>query len=190
MAKQENKAKNEEAAPKSKGKRAKRVLLSALGVAVIITATVLIVLYIVGNVEAVETERPTLSTGARGTLITMENLDDVRAELARPLEDTSYTAIMNVEWTFPRWDMPSANAYVENSTMNTRTVFFELVHDGTGEIIYSSPYIPLGGRLEYFALDTEVPAGQHTATLIYFLVDDDMDVITDVSVRVWLNILG
>ena len=174
-------------------KRLMYILLSIAAAAVIIAATVFIVLLLVGEDETDEMimpTRPTLPTGARGTVVTEDNLDAIRAGLERPLEDASYSAVMSVEWTFERWDVPSGDAIVENSTDNTRTVFFDLFLDGTEELIYSSPYIPVGAKLENFALDSEVPAGHYTATVVYYLVDDDNEVITDVSVMIWLNILG
>ena len=177
-------------------KRVRYALLSILGAAVLVAATVFVVLWLVGDtgepevVERYVQDRPVLPTGGRGTVITEENLDEVRDEISRPIEDASYAAVMSVEWTFERWDIPSRDAHVENSTRNTRTVYFDVFLDGTNELIYSSPYIPVGAKLDGIALDTEVPAGSYTATVVYFLVDDDYEVLTDVSVMIWLNILG
>ena len=176
--------------------RAKRILMTILGAVAIVAATVIIVLYVVDSRDTglidrpVESGRPVLPTGARGTIVTEENLDEIREQLSTPPEDATYSAVMSVEWTFERWDRPSRDAYIENSTANTRTVFFDVILDETEELIYSSPYIPVGRKLENFALDTVVPAGEYTATVVYFLVDDDNEVLTDVSVMVWLNILG
>ena len=180
----------------SKSKSIRRALLYTLGVVIIVAATVIIVLHLTddGEVALVDREapieRPVIPTGARGTVVTEDNLDEIREALARPPEDAYYMSSMSVEWTFDRWDRPSRDAYVENSESNERTVFFDVFLDGTRELIYSSPYIPVGGKLEDFALDTEVQAGEYTATVVYFLVDDDYEVITDVSVMIWLNILG
>ena len=175
---------------KAKKKRIKRVLLTILGAAALVTATVFIVLYIIGDSEPIMPERPARPTGMRGTVVTEENLDTVREEIARPLEDASYNAVMTNEWTFQRWDRPSRNAYVENSRRNTRTVFFDVFLDSTNELIYESPYLYVGDHINNIALDTEVPAGEYTATLIYYLVDDEFEVITYVPVMIWLNILG
>jgi len=126
--------------------------------------------------------------GGRGIVATPDNIDQILAE-REDHSDNSYSASMSVEWKFDSWDKPS-DAYVENSTDNTRTVYFDLVLDQTEEVIFSSPFIPVGAKLENFALDKEVPAGNYTATVIYYLVDDDFEVITDVSVMVWLEILN
>ena len=174
-------------------KRIKYVLLAVLGAIVLVTATVMIVLFLLGDNEPevqIVRERPARPTGAPGTVVTWDNLDAVREEIARPPEDASYNAVMTVEWTFERWDRPSRNARVENSTRNTRTVFFDVYLDSTDEVIYESPYLRVGESIDNFALDTEVQAGRYTATVVYYLVDDDNEVITNVPVMIWLNILG
>ena len=172
-------------------KRIKYVLLSVLGAAALVVATVFIVLYLVGeNEPVVIRERPERPTGAPGTVVTWDNLDQVREDIASPPEDASYNVVMSVEWAFQRWDRPSRDAYVENSTLNTRTVFFDVYLDGTDELIYESPYLHVGESVEDFALDTEVQPGAYTATVVYYLVDDDYEVITYLPVMIWLNILG
>ena len=197
--KQQNDKPNPESAKDDKSKSSKRikyVLLSILGVAVVVTATVFIVLQIIGDGEVVlidrpvPAERPAMPTGVQGNVVTMDNLDEVREAIARPPEDAQYNVIMSVDWTFERWDRPSRDAYVENSTRNTRTVFFDVFLTGTEELIYSSPYIPVGGNIENFALDTEVQAGRYTATVVYRLVDDDFEEITYLPVMIRLNILS
>ena len=106
------------------------------------------------------------------------------------MEDGYYETRMNVEWKFPNSKTESTNAYVENSPNNKRTVYFDLTLADTNELIYSSPFIPVGVRLEKFKLDAEVPAGEYTGIVTYHLVDDDYRELTTVSVSVTLRILG
>ncbi len=109
-----------------------------------------------------------------------------------PVEDGYYSARMNVDWEFPSGSEPSTNAYVENSNANSRTVYFDLTIDETGEQVYSSPFIPVGASVEKFALETDLPEGEYPATVRYQLVDDDLQDIpgADVSVTVTLFIRG
>ena len=171
-------------------KRVRNILFMILGAAALVTATVFIVLYILGDEPPIIPERSERPTGVPGTVVTWDNLDQIREDITRPPEDASYNVVQSVDWTFQRWDRPSRDAYVENSTRNTRTVFFDVYLDGTEELIYESPYLPVGSSIENFALDTEVQAGSYTATLVYYLVDDDYEVITYLPVMIWLNILG
>jgi len=104
------------------------------------------------------------------------------------VQDGSYEARMNVDWEFERWDKPSINAYVENAPSNTRTVYFDLRLDDTNELIYSSPYIPVGANLAEFTLDKHVTAGEYAAIVIYHLVDDEYNELSTVAVAVKLRI--
>jgi hypothetical protein len=104
--------------------------------------------------------------------------------------DSYYEVFMNTEWIFDTARTPSRNAIVSNSPSNSRTVFIEVVLAGTEQLVYSSPYIPLGGTLTNFALNANLPAGEHPAVVTYFLVDDAGTIITDVSVSVKLIILA
>ena len=127
--------------------------------------------------------------GARGTLATPDNINEIRDQVSEPIDDSFYITRMNTDWVFDRWDEPSSNAFVENSEENLRTVYFDLHLVDSGELVYSSPFIPVGATLENFALDSQVPPGSHPAVVTYHLVDDNYENITTVSVSVTLIIL-
>lgn len=180
-------------------------------IGIVVIATLLTVLIIVGivliivltkgedniageqNVLPATVERDivtTADTGGRGMVATPENIEQILEDLEKPVEDGYYEARMSIEWTFDTWDAISTDAYVENLTSNTRTVYFDLLLSDTEELIYSSPYIPVGGRLDNFALNTELSAGEYSGIVVYHLVDDDFNEISTVSVSVKLIILG
>jgi hypothetical protein len=129
-------------------------------------------------------ERPVL--GGQGVVLTEENYEMVMEELNTPSSDKYYTVNMSSIWEFDTWDTPSSKAYVSNSEKNSRTVYIDLyLTDEDGEItdlVYSSPYIPLGETLRNFALDREVPAGQHNVKAVFTLVDDEFNEVTTVTV--------
>ena len=126
----------------------------------------------------------------RGVVITPDNIDDIRAQIDSPVADGYYSAEMNFEWTFEKWDKPSDDAYIINSVDNVRTVYFDLILNETEELIYSSPYMPVGSKLTDFALEKELSKGEHKAVVTYHLVDDEFNNITEVSIAVLLRILG
>jgi hypothetical protein len=130
----------------------------------------------------------------RGIVVTPENVVEM---LNQTHDDTQYATQMSAFWTFDTWNTMSANAYVGNSTQNTRMMYFEVaLNIGTanepfsGPIVLDSPYIPVGAKWEYFALDTPLDAGVYDTILTYYLVDDDFQVITTVSVFVEVTILN
>lgn len=104
--------------------------------------------------------------------------------------DAHFITDMNVEWEFATWDSPSANAIVGNLVENPRDIYFDVFLDETQELVYSSPIIPLGTRLQGFSLDKQLPPGEHPATLVYQLLDDDyLELDSTVSVTIVIKIL-
>lgn len=126
----------------------------------------------------------------RGIIVTPENVDEVMEMMERPPEISHFTANMNVEWYFERGDMPSSNVSVVNDTLNTTTMYFDLFLDETDELIFTSPFIPVGASLDELVLYRVLPAGNHPATVVYHMVDDDFNELATVSVAVLLRVLG
>jgi len=48
--------------------------------------------------------------------------------------------------------------------------------------------MPRGSEIRNFALEVELPAGTYSSVVTYFLVDDDFEILTDVSVGVTIII--
>lgn len=129
--------------------------------------------------------------GPSGTVLTPENREQVLSELENVApEDRSYTVSMSNDWVFETALTPSANARVRNLERNSRTVFFDLLLRETMEVIFTSPYLPLGSTFEGFALDRDIGAGVHDVLLVIYLVDDDYEIITDVTVGVTITVLA
>jgi len=133
--------------------------------------------------------QPPTTSGGRGTVATPENIEQLIQEVSEPPRAGHYITSMNMLWRFDSWNSPSSNAYVSNDVRNEHKVYFDLTLNSDGRLIYSSPFIPQGSTLTGFALDEQVSAGEHAATVTYHLVDDDDENISQVSVRVTLNIL-
>jgi hypothetical protein len=162
------------------------IIGAALG-AVAIIAAVGIIAFKMGAVRDVA---PNVVDQGRGTVITEDNVDEIREQIENPepIEDGYYRTIMTVEWDFPNSSAESPNAVVENADTNTRTVYFDLTLADTNELIYSSPYIPVGETLDKIKLDKEIPAGEYEGIVTYHLVDDEMNEITTTSVGVVIRI--
>lgn len=121
----------------------------------------------------------------RPTVVTEANVDEVVAAMDEPVPDGSYEISMNTKWTF---DGNSSNAYVENSVSNTRTVYFDVTLADTGDLIYSSPYIPVGEKVEGFSLDSKLESGSYAAVVTYHLVDDNKEEVSNLSVTVTFQV--
>lgn len=121
----------------------------------------------------------------RPTLITKDNIDETLGLLEEPVEDGFYEVSMNTNWTFQG---SSSNAFVENVRNNTRTVYFDVKLADTGELVYSSPYIPVGTRIQGFTLDSQLNPGDYSGLVTYYLVDDNKDEVSNLTVRINLEV--
>lgn len=126
----------------------------------------------------------------RDTVVTEENVEKIKQQLQEPVEDGYYKTKMSVDWTFEDGKSVSSDAYVANSKDNTRKVYFEVNRSDTNELVYSSPYLPVGTELKEIKLDKDLPAGDYECVLTYHLVDDEDEELTTVSVTVNLHILN
>lgn len=157
-------------------KKKKRLILIIIGV-ILLIAVVLAVLFLTKGDD-------------RGMVITEDNAEEMKEQLAEPVEDGYYNTTMTVDWTFEDGKAVSSNAYVANSESNTRMVYFDVNLADTGELVYSSPYIPVGSELKEIKLDEDLDAGDYEAIVTYHLVDDDKEEITTVSVSINIHVLN
>lgn len=129
--------------------------------------------------------------GGRGVVVTPDNVEEVRQMLEeqefRP-EDARFQFSLVPNWTFPTSRTPSPDARVRNVETNSRTVFFDVVIEELDRVVYVSPYMPLGTEHRGFALDYDLEPGTYSAIVTYFLVDDDFQILTDVSVGVTITV--
>lgn len=90
-------------------------------------------------------------------------------------DDTpTFTTDMNMIWTFPSGKRVSNDAVIGNSSANTQDVYFDLyLNDEEETLLYSSPVIPVGKRLDKLKLDKTLPDGQHEAVCTFHLLDNE-----------------
>lgn len=120
----------------------------------------------------------------RDVVVTKENVDDILSQSETPVnkDASNYVVTMtSTEWTFKDGSSTSADSYVQNSTMNSYPVYFDIVRSDTEETIYSSPIIPVGSHLEDFKLDKDLDAGTYDCVMTYYQVDDDQKVLSHVN---------
>lgn len=129
----------------------------------------------------------------RNVLITPENVESVVDEMKEKQEQEAtapgyYTVTMNPSWHFASGSEPSDDAAVVNAEINTNDVYFDIVlAENEEKVIYQSPVIPIGGRLEDIALDEPLDAGSHECVVIYHLVDEEQNTLS--TLRVALTIV-
>ena len=81
---------------------------------------------------------------------------------------------MNMIWTFPSGSKVSNNAEIGNSASNQYECYFEVYLDNEDQtLLYSSPVLPVGKRLEKLELDQTLPDGTYDAVCTYHVLDDE-----------------
>lgn len=160
------------------------VLIVALLVVLVVFAGLIIFLL----TRPKETQIEPSPTGGRGTVVTVENATELQEQIANatPTPDGSYVTSMSIDWHF-KGDT-STDAYVANVVENTRTVYFDLHLADTNEVIYSSPFIPVGAELKGITLDKQLEAGTYETILVYHLVDDDENEVSTLSIALTIYV--
>jgi len=98
-----------------------------------------------------------------------QTIDEMRKEV----EEGMFECSMSMDWTFADGNSESKDAFVENSESNTHPIYFDVVLDGSDEVIYSSPILPVGTQLSNFKLDVPLEAGEYQALCKYTLLKDE-----------------
>ncbi|UYJ40312.1 MAG: hypothetical protein OGM15_12035 [Lachnospiraceae bacterium] len=155
----------------------------------VIIGIVLIIIVVVGVVILVQGNSNNTTSKQRNLVVNPDNVDEVKKELDdQKVETGTYNVTMNTTWEFEKGDSASTNAYVENSTLNKNTVYFDIVRTDTGEKIYESPKIPVGSHLEKITLDKALEKGSYDCTLTYHLLDDNDNPISKLNLSLMINI--
>ena len=117
-------------------------------------------------------------------VVTPDNVQDMIAGLNENerVPIGSFEVNMNTTWTFPDSHSASTDAYIGNSINNQSTVYFTIALKGSEEDFYTSPYIPVGSKMENITLDCDLAAGTYDTVLTYHLVDSEYQEISYVSV--------
>ena len=123
-------------------------------------------------------------------VVTPDNVEEIIAQLREEerVPIGSYEVAMNTEWTFPDSKTASEDAYVSNAVTNNSTVYFDITLEGSTDVIYKSPYIPVGSSVQNITLDNDMDKGVYEAVLTYHLVDESYKETSKVSVGITITI--
>lgn len=163
---------------------------------VIVTIAVVIIVALVGVIIFLLLSQKAEPEERRNVVITPENVESVLAELGEEPEDESvapgyYTVTMNPTWHFASGDAVSEDAAVVNAESNTNDVYFDIVlAEDEEQVIYKSPVIPLGGRLEDIVLDEPLETGTHDCVVIYHLIDEEQNTLSTLRVAITIIVEG
>lgn len=98
----------------------------------------------------------------------------VDGDINEKASNARFTTDMNMIWTFPSGSAVSNNAIIGNSASNEYECYFEVYLDDEAQtLLYSSPVLPVGKRLEELKLDQVLEDGTYDAVCTYHILDDE-----------------
>jgi hypothetical protein len=158
-----------------------------VGAIIIVALLVVILVLVLGgkkqdNTTAQQQEK-------RAVVVSQDKAEEIAEEMVQKeyVAPGYYEAVMSTTWTFADGEAESKDAYVENVPSNTNDVYFDLfLADDEEHAIYESPVIPRGEKLENIKLDEKLSAGNYDGLLIYHLVDEEQNPISEVRVGIKL----
>lgn len=175
-------------AEKTKEKKNSSALVVVLSVIVVaLVVTVVLLLNRQGENKVLESVP---EPEKRNVVVNEDNVEEVLEQLTPDdfVQAGSYEVTMNTTWRFKDGMSPSENAYVENALSNTNDVYFDVLLAESEEKIYSSPLLPLGSHIENITLDKALIAGTYDCVLIYYLVDEEQNVLGDLRVGLTIDV--
>ncbi len=123
----------------------------------------------------------------RNVVTTEDDVEEIITEMAEPetVDPGYFTVHMTNEWHFTDGLSASYDAVVGNLEENTNDVYFDVVLSSDEEhIIYKSDVIPRGGEINSITLDEDLDAGSYDCVVIYHLVDDKQNTLSELRVGI------
>lgn len=117
-----------------------------------------------------------------------ENADEIMEEMADKVAEGMFECKMTTAWAFEDGNSESANAYVANVESNRYTICFDVYEKKTNELLYSSPFIPVGSEISNIKLDKKLAAGEYEAVVMYTLVDDDENEVSSAGFNITISV--
>lgn len=142
----------------------KILIIAAFIVLVLVIGTLGVVIYQLTHKPEEEKPERAVSEG----LVVGGGGTNTKASEAR------FTTDMNMIWTFPSGSDTSNNAQIGNSISNLYECYFEVYLDDEEQtLLYSSPVLPVGKRIDKLKLNQVLPDGTYDAICTYHLLDDE-----------------
>lgn len=176
------------------GNRKNIVIIIVFAILVIALAVCIILLVKRPDVEQSDHPEPesTISPAAaaleRG-FVEESVTQDIMSEMADKVEEGMFECKMTTTWTFEDTDSVSPNAYVANVESNRYTLYFDVYQEGTEELLYSSPMLPVGTEFQEVKLEKDLPAGEYKAVVMYTMVDDNYEEVSSVGFSITISVL-
>jgi len=121
-------------------------------------------------------------------VIDESNLAEIKDLMSAKVKEGMFELNMNNIWSFPDGKSSSSDAYIANSKANSKSLYFDLILDDSGDTIYTSTVLPVGTSLKQLKLEKELSSGTYVATCTYHLLNEDGTESSSLAVAVTIII--
>lgn len=173
------------------GKSRRNIIIIVIAFAILIAALVACIVLLLAKQKeepAPAPENPARSNVLDRGIVDEDNAGDIMDEMSEKVEKGMFECKMTTAWTFDDGKSESPNAYVANVENNLYTLYFDVYEETTNELLYSSPMLPVGTELKNFKLDKELPAGEYDAVVMYTMVDENLEEVSNVGFKVTITV--
>lgn len=118
---------------------------------------------------------------ARGFVEDEDTAANIVEGMKDKVADGMFECMMTTSWTFADGTSEAPNAYVANAQSNKYTFYFDVILEDTGEVVYSSPLIPVGSEIKGITLDKDLDAGEYSMKVQYTMVDENYQEVNTVG---------
>lgn len=176
-------------------KQKKVVILAIIAIVILLVALGLCIALLVGKSNGGQGANPDDEvTPAAAALergfVNEEAAGDIMEEMTEKVAEGMFECKMTTSWVFKDADSVSPNAYVANVESNLHTIYFDVYLDGTDELVYSSPLLPVGTEFQEVKLEKKLPAGEYNAVVMYTLVDENYEEVSSAGFRITISVLN
>lgn len=151
----------------------KLIVMIALLIAIIIGMGVALVFVVKNNgkqPEIVVSESAAVGSVGSNLVITKDS-KDTQGDIEQKVKAGSIAVKMTGNWFFSD-NCSTSNAYIANSEHNQFPLTFELTLADSGEVILTTPEVPVGSCIEQFGLDKVLESGQYSVLVAHRQMKD------------------
>lgn len=147
------------------------ICLVAVMVGVIVGLTALCYnLYLNSQKPTEQVSDTTYPPSGNGIVITEDN-KNVLSSLKDKVKKGMIEVKMTSHWVFENGG-ESSNAYLANSERNDYDLRFEITMADTGEVLMTSPDVPVGSCIENFPLTVTLEPGEYNVVIAHQQIED------------------
>ena len=123
--------------------------------------------------NAGQEEETTLKNAAvsGSSIVVSDDKRDVAGEIKQKTADGKIVVKMTQSWVFED-GCKTSNAYLANSERNSYDLRFEISLADTGEVLMTSPDVPVGSCIENFGLEKTLDPGDYDVVVAHQQIKD------------------